>query len=387
MMNKPRRDLIYWISGISLITAIAVIAVSYAFLIPNNSNILFMAKVMGPVTNIYSVDTIGNLKKLTDNNLWRDIDPSISSHGKIVFSSNRYDNPKVDLQKQSENYNVFVMSTNGKNVLQITSSQGHAIKPKISPDEKQLSYLVRYNGKYELTVASLQGKDAEVLATADDILEFSWSPDSKSLCYAESDRQVSSLKTVNIVDKTSRLLKTSTLNDASGNEDGMALFRTLIASAQWSPDGKKIAYIRHPLEKSARQLYVYNLETDEDFKISIDSVQVQSPVSWSGNSENLLYSALVDYRFYYDENIHKKIYEGGMHVFISDLNGNSRQITKGDNLFKHPVFSPDEKQIAFLYADELDARTLSLRIMNIDGTPVREMYNSVAQRSMLAWYQ
>jgi Tol biopolymer transport system component len=93
----------------------------------------------------------------------------------------------------------------------------------------------------------------------------------------------------------------------------------------------------------------------------------------------------VDYKFYYDETVHRKVYTGGMHIFVSDLNGNSRKITAGDHLYKYPVFSPDEKQIAFLYADTLDARTLSLRIMKPDGTDIKELHNSVEQRSLVIW--
>jgi Tol biopolymer transport system component len=94
------------------------------------------------------------------------------------------------------------------------------------------------------------------------------------------------------------------------------------------------------------------------------------------------------YKFYYDEKIHKKVYEGGMHIFLSALEGNTartRQLTRGDFLFKSPVYSPDGKQIAFLYADELEARTLSLRTMKADGSDVVQWHDSVAQRSHLQW--
>jgi Tol biopolymer transport system component len=76
-----------------------------------------------------------------------------------------------------------------------------------------------------------------------------------------------------------------------------------------------------------------------------------------------------------------------MHIFVSSLGEKTeiRQLTKGDFLFKSPVFSPDEKQIAFLYADALDERTLMLKTMKADGTGMKQWYDSVAQRSNLQW--
>jgi Tol biopolymer transport system component len=112
---------------------------------------------------------------------------------------------------------------------------------------------------------------------------------------------------------------------------------------------------------------------------------VQAPITWSSNSDSLLYSALVNYRQYYDDNIHKKVYLGGMHIVNSDLIGNNKQLTKGDHLFKQPVFSPDEKHIAYLYADKLNARTLQLNTMLADGSTQQLLRQGVAKNAVLQW--
>ena len=120
--------------------------------------------------------------------------------------------------------------------------------------------------------------------------------------------------------------------------------------------------------------------------ISNINIEVQEPITWSSNSDTLLYSALVNYQQYYDDTTHKKVYLGGMHIFSSDLLGNTAQLTQGDHLFKQPIFSPDEKHIAYLYADKLNARTLQLNTMLADGSKQQVLRQSVAKNAVLQWY-
>lgn len=374
-----------WLAGLRYmsIMTVALIVTPLA-----RADILFIAKVMGPVANVYSIDESGeNLKKLTDEPRWRDLAADASVGGEIVFMSDREKDAKIDMQKHSGSYNIYKVDANGKSLMQISTGSGHEVSPKFSPDGEWIAYISKTKGKSELKLVKRDGSGTKVLASADDIPDFSWSPDSKQLSYARLDKTDSSLAILDLGSGESEaLLKVSTA-EAPKEHEGDGAYGVQVASVQWSPDGEKIAYIKHPfVQGEARELRVLNLKTGKDRLVSPDKVQVQEPIVWSKDSRNVLYSALVDYKFYYDETRYKKVYEGGMHVFISALNGESRQITKGDHLFKHPVFSPDEKRIAFLYADVLSPRTLSLRTMKIDGTDIKELYSSVDKRSSLGWY-
>lgn len=341
---------------------------------------------MGPVSNIYSADSEGNVTKLTDNNLWRDITPDVSTDGKIAFSSNRYDNPSIDIRRKSEDLNIFIMDKNGSNIRQLTDSPKQEVNPQFSPNAKLLAYLIRDDSGFELALLDLMTGEIKSLATAQTIPGFSWSPDNKTIAYAEINQNNSALKVVNIKEGTTRTIINTVFNQHE-NENNTALVNIQIASAQWSPDGKNIAYIRHPITKDPRSLYVYNVDNNNDKQVSVVNAQVQSPIDWSKDGKRMLYSALVDYKFYYDETTYRKVYKGGMHIFLADLDGNNRQLTQGDHLFKYPVFSPNEKYIAYLYADKLDERTLSLRMMDTEGTLIKELDHTVAQRSSLEWYR
>lgn len=383
--------------GLFLVTVLRYIGLVIPVLIvapAAHADIVFIAKVMGPVANIYSIDESGkNLKKLTDSIRCRDLAADVSAKGEIVFMSDREKNAKVDIHKNSGNYNLFKVDTNGENLKQLTNAPGQEVSSKFSPDGEWIAYIERTEGKAELKLIKRDGSGDKVLAAAGDIIDFSWSPDGKKLGYSPLDKNNSSLAILDMkTGETETLLKVSKAEPPKEDKENKenkndGLYRMQIATVQWSPDGEKIAYIRHPFDQGkVRQLRVLNLKTGEDRSISSEKAQVQPSIVWSKDSKRLLYSALVDYKFYYDETVYRKVYKGGMHIFISNLNGESRQITQGDHLFERPVFSPDEKRIAFLYADALAPRTLTLQTMKVDGTNMKELYNSVDTRSSLEWY-
>jgi TolB protein len=358
--------------------------------LPVRADIIFTAKVAGPISNIYAVDDSGKIKKLTSDTNWRDLDPDWRS-GWITYSTNREKEAKIDMYKTSEDYDVYVVKDNGKSLKQLTDSAYDEVVPKFSPDGKMIGYLHQPpSAKHEMIVIKRDGSGKRVVTTAEAIIDFSWSPDGKKIVYAPADGADSALMTVDVASdgEIQTLIKVSKEPAPAGAKNTDA-FQKQVVSVQWSPDGDKVAYIMHPFEQGAvRRLHVFNLKTGMDTVVSVDGAQVQHPVVWSADGERLLYSALVGYQFYYDEKIHKKVYKGGMHIFLSSLAGDkaeTRQLTNGDFLFKSPVFSPDEKQIAFLYADALAARTLKLKTMEIDGTDIRQWYDSVAQRSYLQW--
>jgi TolB protein len=377
----------------SLNRARHVVALAFSLITATvHADIIFTAKIAGPSANIFAVDKSGKIKKLTDDINWRDLDQSVSPDGLVVFSSNREKEAKIDMYKSSEDFDIFIVKQNGKSLRPIAASDSNEVMPKFSPDGKRIGYLLQSGEKRELVVMKPKGSDSHKLLVADDIVDFSWSPDSKKIVCATLNGTDSEMMIVDAAGggEPQGLVKVSTAPAPEGAKNTEA-FLSQIVSAQWSPDGEKIAYINHPLKQDiVRRLHVFNLKTGGDLAVSDPKVQVQYPVTWSADSGKLLYSALVGYKFYYDEKVYKKVYKGGMHIFLSSLDGEkieNRQLTTGDVLFKAPIFSPDEKQMAFLYADALEARTVSLRTMNMDGTDMKQLYDSVVKSTQLQWIE
>lgn len=341
---------------------------------PGNAEIIFSAKVLGPVANIYSVSESGEVRKITENIRWRDLDADMSVDGRLVFSSNREDNPRMDLNRTSEDFNIHLIERDGSEPKKIASSRDRELKPRFSPDGRNIA-VIRSGTRHRLLVADADGKGERALAEADEIYDFSWSPDGRRIALARR------------VGEESGILVVSDDNSEPPLQLKNASQALRIVSARWSPDGGKVAYIVHPLNGESRQLWVRYLDSGREQRISPENLQIQQPPDWSADGRRLLYAALADYRFHYDEGAHRKVYEGAMHIYISDLEGNHRQLTSRKALHKAPVFSPDGRRIAFLYAPELDSRQLSLRTMDRDGGNENEWFGSVTRNSNLRWVQ
>lgn len=347
--------------------------------------IYFNARIAGPVTNIYCIDRQGAIKKLTDNNSWRDLQPDVSVRGDMAFASNREAGAKIDLQRKSENFNIYIADRRARKLRQLTADPGRETSPRFSPDGRRLAYLGEAaTGGQGLYLIGRDGSRQRLLAKAEQIFDFAWSPGGDAIAFAAVDRQRS---TITLVDVQSQALR-PLIEVSSEAETASAAH---LVAPQWSPDGRAIAYIRHPLRgDEVRSVFVVRPQAQAAAaagqRVSAAGVQAQAPLTWSADSRRLLYAGLVDYRYRYDERLHRKVYDGGMQIFVSEPGAKTRQLTRGNHLHARPVFSPDGRSIAYLYADKLGgARSLSLRTMNLDGSDLRELYTNVARQSSLIW--
>ncbi len=367
------------------------------------ADIYYSAKVFGPVINIHAIDEQGQLRKVTNNNRWRDVEHDVANNGLISFASNRITKDSKDAARSQENYQVFVKNPKTEELMQVSQGYEHARQPKFSPLGDKLAFIALEGQQQSLIIYDLTTKATTRLQSAKFMYDFSWSPDNQHIAFSSQNKAMSRLDIIKINNLTRKNIISSPINQStqvgsvqknteeslkkhsltSGKVEGLAQF---FVAPTWSPNGNYIAYISHPLTKGGkRTLKVYQLANQKTQLISADSIQVQAPITWSNNSGTLLYSALVDYQQYYDEHSHKKVYLGGMHIFNSDLLGNSQQLTQGDHLFKQPVFSPDEKYIAYFYADKLNARTLELRTMLSDGSKPKLLNQGIAKNAVLQW--
>ena len=379
------------------------IIVLFSFLLSHQNataDIFFASKTIGPSTNIYALSNKGELKKITDDSAWRDFDADIANNGDIAFVSNRKSEKKIDLKKSKENLNIFELSNTNGEIRQITFGEQLEYSPVYSPDGKWLAYIQKQGGKRILILANRKNGELKEVAYGDEITSVSWSSKSDEFAYVQYQKNISSILLYNIKNKQNRkLLATSSgaksLDDAntaslsSSYADNVqkkySPYNRRIASAQFSPDNSKLAYILARTDKQVRQLHVLDIPDSKDSVVTDESIQVQFPVHWSKDGTQLLYSGLSNYNYYFDEKAYKKVYQGAMHVYLSEVGGKTRQITQGDFLHNRPVFSPDETRIAFLYADNLGKRELALHTIARDGSDRRELYGRVAGNSFLLW--
>lgn len=354
------------------------------------ADIIFAGQPMGPSSNIYAIDANGQINKLTDDTKWRDLMAHVGSDGALVFTSNRKESPEIDLHKHSASFNIFTLEDGS--LSKLTDDANMEAYPQFSPDGKHIVF-IEHGANSRLQVMDRNGNHRRTLAKAQKVTGFSWSSDGTRIAYAMRDGDRSAVEIVDVnanqpsAPRSLVEYRTSVLDENPNPAMAAKIngFSQMVTSAQWSPDGNKIAYIVHSLKQQERVLRVIDLKSGADRQISSADVQVQQPVTWASDSERLLYAALVDYDFYYDEKRQEKVYEGGMHIFLSTVKEQNRQLTHGDHLHNRPVFSPDEKAIAFLYGDQLDSRALAVRVMTVDGKPTREIFYGATRDSFLYW--
>lgn len=352
---------------------------------------VFSAKVLGPVSNIYSVSESGRVNKITNNILWRDVDADISPQGAVVFASNREEQVAVDLNKISESFNVYLSDDKGESLKRLTNSPENEMAPRFSPDGESVAYL---RDRSQLVVLDLRLNKEHVVYEDHEILDFDWNFNGDAIAIAARDLkhgkvlvaecQSSCVKhPVSIKKLKSFQRLTGRHTESSGRnckECGSAV------AVSWSPQGDQLAFIFHPDYAGIRTLQALATASGNLIQVSKSGEQVQSPVSWSTDGSSLLYAALEDYAFYYDESKHRKVYRGNMRIFRADISGRHEVITGEDVVARAPMFVDDDR-VAYLQADQFGAREYALVVKDLgDGSEVN-VFDRVSRSSGLAVIQ
>ena len=353
--------------------------------------LVFSAKVMGPVSNIATYSDKGEIKRVTDNIRWRDMDADISSSGAVVFSSNREENTAVDINRRSESFDIYLAAGSGAPLRRLTDTPQSESIPRFSPGGHRVAYVQERNTLWlqELEGSDLEVNSAEKLFSAEEVLDFDWSPDGSHLAVAVRDEASSKLLLLGLGeagDVAAKTLQVFPRNESDAESDCARCGS--VVSIRWSPDQRQIALILHPERHGVRSLWRMPVEVttasgDENIvRVSSVGQQVQSPVNWSSDGQSLLYSALVNYRFYYDESVQRKVYEGGMQVFRTQPGSEPVSLTSAEGAAKSPVFFGREK-IAYLQADGLGARTYALVIHHLGDGSTQRVFDQVSGKSSL----
>ncbi|MEP7269841.1 MAG: S9 family peptidase, partial [Saprospiraceae bacterium] len=190
--------------------------------------------------DIYQLKTVGN--------------GQISPDGKWVA----YTVTTVDSAKDKRNTDIWMISWDGTDPVQLTNSPDGETNPKWSPDGKYLSFTSSREGnKNQVYLLNRMGGEAQKFTDVKgDLNDYAWSPDgTKLLLTIKGDSDTSKTKKPMIIDRyqfkqdvegyrykndkshlylfTLENKKLDTLTSGSFNE----------SDAEWSPDGTSIAFV------------------------------------------------------------------------------------------------------------------------------------------------
>lgn len=269
-----------------------------------------------------------------------------SDEGKIVFK--RWVNGKGT---------IWVMSADGRNQTQLTDGDDHRLghnSPRWSPDGKKIVF----HAPDGINIMDADGSNIRQITNGPDDYNPAWSPDGSQIAFSkelweEKDGKSNFISGgIYVIDTDGGNLRKLT--------DGYC------RGADWSPDGKKIAY---SFGYAPPQIYVIDANGEHQ-KMIFDW---GSNPAWSPDGEKIA--------FHSERDNHKTC-----DIYVMDSNGqNVKRLTESSQSDEfYPRWSPDGKSIAFS-SNMAQLSNWDLYIMDSDGQNTRQITDTWEREFELDW--
>lgn len=292
-------------------------------------------------------------------------DPRVSPDGNWVA----YVLSSVDSAKNKRNADVWMMSWDGQQSVQLTNSPDGESQPRWSPDGKYLSFVSARNGATSSQIWLMDRRGGEgkqlTMLKGGDLRDYAWSPDGKQMVFAikksdSGDTSKNKLPKPIVMDRyhfkqdvegylerypTHLYLfdvatkKLDTLTQGDYDE----------TSPVWSPDGKQIAFISNrtaePDRNQNTDIWVIDAKKGATIKQLTTWEGTESAPTWSPDGQQIAYLRTSAPKYdMYDQNILAVISKnGGEPMLLS---------TAIDRPVSSPKWTKDGQSIAVLVTDD-----------------------------------
>jgi TolB protein len=212
--------------------------------------------------------------------------------------------------------NIYVMSPDGGDLLQVTSGKDLDLSPSWSPDSHSLLYTSYKRGNPDLYLLDLIGSREVRLSSEKGLnLGGKFSPDGTRIALSIEDQGNSEIV---LIDREGRLIRR--LTDHYGID----------VSPSWSPDGQRIAFCSD--RSGTPQIYVMNADGGGVRRVTYDGSYNTSP-SWSPKGDLIAYAGRSEAQF---------------NIFtVKPDGGDVHQLTSGQGRNEDPSWAPDGRYLAF----------------------------------------
>lgn len=212
---------------------------------------------------------------------------------------------------------------------------------------EQLSGRADY--QYRLHIADADGQRARTILTSrEPILSPDWSPDGKKLAYVSFERGRPAIFIQEV---------------ATGSRYQLTNFRGLNGSPSWSPDGKKLAMT---LSRDGQpEIYIYHLEERRLTRVT-NHFAIDTEPDWSPDGRHLIFTSSRS---------------GGPQIFKADLEtGEISRVSFEGNYNARARYSPDGEEI-FMVHRESGGGLFSIAALNMETGRMRTLTTSPLDES------
>lgn len=291
-------------------------------------------------------------------------DPQVSPEGNWIA----YTLSSVDSAKNKRNTDIWMVSWDGKQNIQLTNSPDAESQPRWSPDGKYLSFVAARNGATNSQIwlmNRLGGEGKQLTNLKSNLIDYSWSPDGKQI-----------LMTIRTLADTSKPKTPKPIlidrykfkQDVVGyiaQRDPIHLYLFDIVSkkidtltsgafdqrgAVFSPDGKQIAFVSNTTADPDR-----NINTDIFVMEAKPKATPKQLTKWPGSDDSPVWSLDSKSIAYLSSSSEGYTAYQQMILTLIEANGNSapKQLSKSlDRPVSNIKFSKDGNSIAVLIADD-----------------------------------
>ncbi len=269
--------------------------------------------------------------------------PAAAPGGKLVFQTRR-----------NENWDIYVMNTDGSDPVQLTTDPADDLHPAWSPDGSRIAFTSDRDGNENIFVMNADGSELTRLTTSEgDDAHPAWSPDGTKIAFSSDrdDEDGTEIYTINPDGS-----EVTRITDAGGHSREPA----------WSPDGTRIAYTATSGGQD-NEIFVITLGEAEGVNLTDTSGDDERP-DWSPDGSRIVF---VTNR------------EGNENIFVMNADGSDQsRRTSEDEDDNHPAWSPDGRYIIF--SSERD-ENLELYRMTAEGSEKTRITNHLASDDEADW--